>query len=81
MLNTLNGLEVEVLHTNPKSKLFRNHFFVVEFEVFAAMTLKNAVFWDVASFESCKNRRFGGTCRLHLHGRKIREKRKTLAVG
>jgi hypothetical protein len=33
--------------------------------------LKKAVFWDVAPCESCKNRRFGGTCRLHLQGRKI----------
>jgi hypothetical protein len=34
--------------------------------------LKNADFWDVAPCRSCVNRRFGGTCRLHLQGRKIR---------
>jgi hypothetical protein len=34
----------------------------------------NVVFWDVATCESYKNRRFGGTCRLHLQGRKIRER-------
>jgi hypothetical protein len=44
------------------------------FEVFIAVTMKNAVFWDVAPCRSCVNRRFGGTYRLHLHGRKIRER-------
>jgi hypothetical protein len=36
---------------------------------------KNAVFWDVASCRSCGlNRRFGGKYRLHLQGRKFRER-------
>jgi hypothetical protein len=35
--------------------------------------LKNAVFWDVALCRSCVNRRFRGTYRLHVQGRKIRE--------
>jgi hypothetical protein len=30
-------------------------------EVFTAVTMKNAAFWDVAPCGSCKNRRFGGT--------------------
>jgi hypothetical protein len=34
----------------------------------------NAVFWDVAPYRSCVNRRFGGTYRLHHQGRKIRER-------
>jgi hypothetical protein len=33
----------------------------VRFEVFAAVTMKNGVFWDVTPSGSCKNRRFGGT--------------------
>jgi hypothetical protein len=33
----------------------------VTFEVFMAVTMKNADFWDVTSRGSCKNRRFGGT--------------------
>jgi hypothetical protein len=37
------------------------------------LILKNAVFWDVAPCRSCVNRRFGGTYRLHLQGRKTRE--------
>jgi hypothetical protein len=45
---------------------------IVRFEVFTAVTMKNAVFWDVAPCRSCVNRRFGGTYRLHLQGRIIR---------
>jgi hypothetical protein len=33
--------------------------------------MKNAVFWDVAPCRSCLKRRYGGTYRLHLQGRKI----------
>jgi hypothetical protein len=47
----------------------------VRFEIFTAVTMKNAVFCDVAPCRSCKiNRRFGGTYRLHLQGRKIHER-------
>jgi hypothetical protein len=35
--------------------------YYVGFEVSAAVTVKNAVFWDVAPSGSCKNRRLGGT--------------------
>jgi hypothetical protein len=34
---------------------------VVRFEVFKVVTMKNAVFWNVTPCGSCKNRRFGGT--------------------
>jgi hypothetical protein len=30
--------------------------------------MKNAVFWEVTQCGSCKNRRFGGTYRLHHQG-------------
>jgi hypothetical protein len=33
-------------------------------------TPRNAVFWDVTPCGSCKNRRFGGTYRLHHRGGK-----------
>jgi hypothetical protein len=33
----------------------------VRFEVLTAVTMKNAVFWDVTPCGSCKNRYFGGT--------------------
>jgi hypothetical protein len=44
------------------------------FEVFTAVTMKNAAFWDVAPCRSCVNWRFGGMFRLHIQGRKIRER-------
>jgi hypothetical protein len=40
----------------------------------SSLALKNAVFWDVAPCRYCVNRRFGGTYRLHLPGRKTRER-------
>jgi hypothetical protein len=33
----------------------------VRFEVFTAVTMRHAVFWDVTPCCSCKNRRFKGT--------------------
>jgi hypothetical protein len=48
--------------------------YIVRFEIFTAVTMKNAVFWDVAPCISCVNRRLGGTYRLHLQGRKIVER-------
>jgi hypothetical protein len=41
-------------------------------EVFTAVTMKVAVFWDVTSRGSCKNRHFGGTYYLHHQGVKNR---------
>jgi hypothetical protein len=38
----------------------------VRFEVFTAVTMKIAVFWDVAPCRSYVNRRFGGTYCLHF---------------
>jgi hypothetical protein len=35
--------------------------------------LKKAVFWDVAPCRNCVSRRFGGTYRLHLQGRRQEE--------
>jgi hypothetical protein len=40
------------------------------FEVFTAVTMKNAVFWNVTLYDPCKNRRFGGTSLLHHQGDK-----------
>jgi hypothetical protein len=45
----------------------------VRFEAFAAVTMKNVVFWDVALCRTWVNRRFGGTYCLHLQGGIIRE--------
>jgi hypothetical protein len=37
-----------------------------------AVTMKNAVFWDMGPCRYCANRRVGGIYRLQLQGRKIR---------
>jgi hypothetical protein len=48
----------------------------VGFEVFTAVTMKNAIFWGVAPCRCGRlNRLFGGSYCLHLQGRKIRERR------
>jgi hypothetical protein len=54
---------------------------IVRFEVFMAVTMKNAVFWDVATCRFCVNRRFGGTYRLNLEGRKNRAKQSPAHAG
>jgi hypothetical protein len=38
--------------------------YFVRFEVFAVVTMTNAVFWDITPSGSCKNRRFVETQRL-----------------
>jgi hypothetical protein len=40
---------------------FKWDVFLVRFEVFTVVTMKNGVFLDVTSCGCCKNRRFGGT--------------------
>jgi hypothetical protein len=39
-------------------------------ELRTTLAVKNGVFWDVTPCGSCKNRYFGGTYRLNLHGEK-----------
>jgi hypothetical protein len=39
---------------------------IVGAEIFTVVTMKNAVFWDVAPCGFITNQRFGGKCRLHL---------------
>jgi hypothetical protein len=46
--------------------------FNVRFVVSTAVTMKNAVFWDVTPCGSCKNRHFGGRYCLHRQGEKNR---------
>jgi hypothetical protein len=44
----------------------------VGFEVLTAVVMKSTVFWDITPCSPLKaNRRFGGTYRLHLHGRNM----------
>jgi hypothetical protein len=51
----------------------RNNKEAVRFEVFTAVAMKNGVFWDVAPYGCCKNRRFGGTYNSHTaqHPRRL----------
>jgi hypothetical protein len=57
-------------YRDPEFNYLASNVCVVRFEVFTAVTMKNAVFWDVTPCRSCVNRRFGGKYRLHLQGRK-----------
>jgi hypothetical protein len=68
MLNFSYGMKAALgahLIRDVKSTNFNSIYFV-RFEVSAAVTMKNGIFWDVMPYGSCKNRRFGGTWRL-LH--------------
>jgi hypothetical protein len=49
-----------------KAKLKQQQLTVAGFDVFTAVTLNNAAFWDVALYGSCENRCFGGASSLHL---------------
>jgi hypothetical protein len=54
------------------STFLLNIHFIVRFEAFTAVTMKNVVFWDVGLCRSCVNRRFGGKHRLHFLPQKWR---------
>jgi hypothetical protein len=53
---------------------------IVRFEVFMAVTVKNDVFWDVTPCGSCKNRRFERTYPLHNRVKRISVLETTSAV-
>jgi hypothetical protein len=40
------------------------------FQAFTALTMKNALFWDVTQCGSCKNRHFGEMYSFHHQGGK-----------
>jgi hypothetical protein len=59
----------------PLHKMYKEYYYYyLEFEVFTAATMNNVVFWEVSPCGSCKNRRFRVQYRLHLQGKKIRER-------
>jgi hypothetical protein len=44
----------------------------VGFEVLTVMVMNSSLFWDITSCSPLKiNLTFGGTCRLHHHGRRV----------
>jgi hypothetical protein len=45
------------------------HFVFVRHDVIVIF-MKVVIFWDVATFSECVNRRFGGTYLFHIQGRK-----------
>jgi hypothetical protein len=48
----------------------------VRFEVLTAVVMKSSIFWDITPYNPLKvNCRFGGSCRLYLHGRRISQAR------
>jgi hypothetical protein len=53
---------------------------IVRYKVFTAVTMKNAVFWDVAPCRSSVNRRFGGTYRLLFRVEKSRARNQHTAA-
>jgi hypothetical protein len=54
----------------------------VRFEVLTAMGMKSTVFCDITPYSPLKvNRRFGGTCRLHLPARGIGQARNQRETG
>jgi hypothetical protein len=54
----------------------------VGFEVLTAVVVKNSIFWDIAPYSPLKaNWRFGGTCHLRLHGRRISHKKTDISDG
>jgi hypothetical protein len=44
----------------------------VRFEVSTAVTMMIIIFWEMTPWGSYKNRRFGGSYRLHLQGARVR---------
>jgi hypothetical protein len=49
-----------------------NFILLVGFEVLTVVVMKSTIFWDIKLCSLLKvNRRFGGTYRLHLQGRRI----------
>jgi hypothetical protein len=50
-------------------------YFCVRFEIFTAVTMKTAVFWDVTPCDSYKNGRLGGMFRANHQGEENRRAR------
>jgi hypothetical protein len=54
---------------------------VLGFEILTAVVMKSTLLWDTTPCSPMKvNRRFGGTCRLHLQGRIVSQTRNQRAT-
>jgi hypothetical protein len=63
-------------------RIFRHHFAVsgsYPDKLYKHHPMSNVVFWDMSSYSSYKQRRFGGTFRLHLQGEN-NQRNNTVAV-
>jgi hypothetical protein len=72
-LSSITAAEDPSQISNCNSTEFLNKLYYVRFEVSTAVTMKKAVFWDVAPCRNCVNRRFGETYGIHLQGRRQEE--------
>jgi hypothetical protein len=52
----------------PRKRIVNSPIPMLEFEMFTAVIMKNAIFWDVTHCGYRENRCFGGTPLLHLQG-------------
>jgi hypothetical protein len=59
--NAARSLSVPSLRSSFNSNELEFNIRRVRFEVLTAITMNNAVFWDVTPYGYCKNRYFGGT--------------------
>jgi hypothetical protein len=57
-----------------------NSSYIVRFEVFTVVTMKNAVFWGVATCGSCKSQHFTGTYCLHHQGEESQRARNSVPL-
>jgi hypothetical protein len=71
--------EYRHLSHDSKSSVSASKIIVVRFEVFPAVTMTNAVYFDIVLYGSCKKRHFGGTYRLHHQGDKNRRARSNVS--
>jgi hypothetical protein len=63
-------------------RAFQKYKYVVGFEVLTAVTINSFIFWDIISSSSVKgSRRFGGTYRLLLQGRRVSQTRSYVGTG
>jgi hypothetical protein len=66
---------MDIYKTRDDNDLIRNYrtlIFLVGFETIRAVVMKCPIFWDITSCSEPKvKRRFRGTYRLHLQGRRI----------
>jgi hypothetical protein len=73
---------VEVTYFSQLHHDIRRVSWLAGFEVLTAVVMKSIIFWDITRCSPLEvSRRFGGTCRLHLQGRRISQARNQREAG